>query len=248
MTRIVLATFNIRNARGFDGRNMWPLRRRNMLAVIRSLEADILCFQEVRPAQLRWLRRRLRDYRIDGVGRDDGRGKGEHMVTAVRAAVVTVAGIEARWFTDDFALPSRHPEAGFNRFALATAVTVRGTPLTVVNTHLDERSAAARADSVVRLASWYPARSVIAGDFNCTIDDPVLAPLLATHRDALHRLPAQGPGIATHHGFTGTTDGTRIDHILASAEARVIDARIVHERPRGALPSDHWPVVADLDV
>ena len=53
---------------------------------------------------------------------------------------------------------------------------------------------------------------------------------------------------ATHHSFSGRVKGTRIDHILVPGGVQVTDARIVHDRPSGRLPSDHWPVVATVSV
>ncbi len=42
--------------------------------------------------------------------------------------------------------------------------------------------------------------------------------------------------------------GMRIDYILASAELTVIDAYVDREARKGKLPSDHAPVIADIDV
>ena len=244
MNDIVLATFNIRNSRGMDGRHLWPLRRRATLRTIRGLAADVVCLQEVRRGQLVWLRRRLRRHVWIAVGRDDGRRRGEHMVVAVRRGPIEVLGHESRWFTDTPLAPGRHPEAHFNRFALAVTLRRDGRTLVVVTTHLDEKSGAARADALNRLARWYPHDTVIAGDFNCTIDDPALGVFReAGWTDALAHLPVGGPGAGTHHYFTGTTNETRIDHILASPGVAVGDGRIEHDRGRGPLPSDHWPVV-----
>lgn len=241
---LIVATFNIRNSRGLDGRHVWPLRRRATLRTLRALGADVICLQEVRRGQFVWLRRRLRGHDWTAVGRDDGRRRGEHMVIAVRRGSAEVLDHEARWFTDTPLEPGRHPEAHFNRFSLAVALLFGTRRLTIVTTHLDEKSPAARTDALARLATWYPTETVIAGDFNCTIDDPALGVLLGRGwTDALSHLPAGGPGVGTHHYFTGTTDETRIDHILAAPGVEVRAGRIVHERPRGRLASDHWPVV-----
>jgi endonuclease/exonuclease/phosphatase family metal-dependent hydrolase len=82
----------------------------------------------------------------------------------------------------------------------------------------------------------------VLGDLNAGPGGDVVAPLLAVGlRDALEGVPG-----GTAHGFTGRTDGRRIDHVLVSRHWDVVAASIEHPRPGGRLPSDHWPVVADL--
>ena len=41
---------------------------------------------------------------------------------------------------------------------------------------------------------------------------------------------------------------TRIDYVLTGPGVTVSAAWIAHPRPSGRLPSDHWPVLADLEI
>jgi endonuclease/exonuclease/phosphatase family metal-dependent hydrolase len=59
-------------------------------------------------------------------------------------------------------------------------------------------------------------------------------------------LPLDAGG--TEHSFTGATDRKRIDFVLAGPGVSVTAARIDHPRPFGRLPSDHWPVLADVEL
>ena len=194
--------------------------------------------QEVRPLQLRYLRRRLPQYGFLSKGRAKLEGRGEHCPILYRRDRFTVEKWDVRWFAPD--QPDRIATiAGFGAFG-------------VVNTHLAERSPAARAQSVTTLLRWLadsPAPWVVMGDLNATpADPPVRALLDAGLRDVLSELPADGPGAATGHEWTGKADGRRIDHILVSGGIDVVDASIVRTRPFGRLPSDHWPVLARLRV
>lgn len=250
MIELTVATYNIRNSRAFDGRDSWWFRRRNTLRVLQELHADVVSLQEVRPNQLRWLRKKLEgDFDIVGVGRDDGRAGGEHVVFLVRRSMGTIVDVEPRWFTDDFTTPSRHPEAGFNRFLLKVSVSIGGTTVDFVGTHLDERSHDARRDACDRMAAWFGGSAIFLGDFNCRIDDAALTSIFASGcRDALSQLEPEGPGVATHHSFTGTTNESRIDHIFVPASTSVEQSRVVHWNPRGSWASDHWPVVAKVRI
>ena len=42
--------------------------------------------------------------------------------------------------------------------------------------------------------------------------------------------------------------GMRIDYILASAGVTVLDAYVDREARKGKLPSDHAPIVADIEI
>ena len=82
------------------------------------------------------------------------------------------------------------------------------------------------------------------GDLN---EQPGSAPLrLLADAGYTDALPKDAGG--TEHAFTGATDRTRIDFVLAGPGVRVSAAWISHDRPQGRLPSDHWPVLADLVV
>lgn len=244
MPRHVVATFNVRNSFGRDGLNAWPFRRGRCLRTIRDLGADVVALQEVRRNQFRYFVNRLGDYHVVGVGRDDGLRRGEHMVLLFRKSRFETPTAVARWFTMTPEIPSRHAESAYNRFALIA--TVEGVQY--IATHLDEKSQRARRESVERIATWCEDTCVVLGDFNCDIDDEILDPLWSRGmRDALDQLPARGPKCTTHHSFTGTLDGNRIDHIIVASNLRVASSRIVHQPASRLHASDHWPVVAELE-
>ena len=231
----VVASFNIRNGRAFDGWNSWPFRRAATAATLLALDADVVGLQEVYRFQLRYLLRKLPDYSAVGSGRNRN-SRGEHTPVLVRGRVRAHA---TRWFDVS--------GARFPRIATTARVEVGGHELTVTSTHLDERSAARRRESAAQLLRWLAdvdGTHVILGDFNDTLDDPMFEAFAAAgFRSAL---PDDAPG-TTHH-FTGRTDGRRIDHILVSRSLEVLDAAVVTTRPGGRLPSDHWPVAARLRI
>jgi endonuclease/exonuclease/phosphatase family metal-dependent hydrolase len=246
VTRLRVATFNIRNGRAWDGRNSWPCRRRATAAAIAGLDADVVGLQEVFAFQQRSLLRQLDGYAAVGRARDDGR-RGERTPLLLREASVRAISHVTRWYGDDPDRPgTRLPEARFPRIATLAEIEVRpsGARAQVVCTHLDAASAANREAAAEQLAGWLdPALPhIVVGDLNAGPGAAALAPLLAAGLS--QALPADAGG--TNHDFTGRTDGQRIDHILVSAGIEVLDARIDHARPGGRLPSDHWPVVADL--
>ncbi len=246
MNILVVATFNVRNARALDGRNSWVARRRSTVAAIASLEADVIGLQEVFAHASRYVLGRLGGYEAHGKGR--GRGsRGEHCPVLTRRDVLEVVSSSTRWFGETPDTPgTRLPGASFPR--IATLVRLRahigGPEMEVWNVHLDEHLPHNRIRSTEQLASWLAqdVPTVVMGDFNATSDDAgVFAPL---RRAGL--TSAAGPGLGgTAHNFTGRVDGPRIDHVLVSDHWQVEYAEVLTTRAT-RLPSDHWPLRAVL--
>ena len=246
------ATFNIRNGRAWDGRDSWPLRRRACAATIAGSGAHLVGLQEVYGFQQLYLERRLCGYAALGAGRDDGRCRGERCTVLHRPGRLTLESWTVRWYSDVPGTP------GSRRLGnpIARIVTlcrfvdrVTGRRFGVADTHWDGASAASRERSAGALLRWLDPSIpwVVLGDLNATAGDPAVARLVAGGlRDTLAHLGERGPQAATHHHWDGATSGTRIDFVLVTPHWDVVSARIDHTRPGGRLPSDHWPVIADL--
>lgn len=246
-TALRVATFNVRNGRAFDGWNSWPFRLPATAAAIAGLEADVVGLQEVFRFQLASLRKRLPRYAFVGLGRDDGR-RGEHSPVLHDTWSLRLLGHATRWYGDEPDRPgSRVAGAPFPRIATTCRLATAGSiEVHVTSTHLDSQSAERRLASVEQLLGWLDpdVPQIVLGDLNAGPDSAVLARFAAGgFRSAL----AAGAG-GTAHSFTGRTDGRQIDHVLVRGAVEVVAARVEHPRPGGRLPSDHWPVVADLRV
>ena len=247
MSGLRVVSFNVRNGRAFDGWHSWPFRRRSTAAVVEGLGAAVVGLQEVYACQQRYLLRRLPRLQAVGEGRS-GAGRGERCPVLWDPAVVSVVEHRTRWYGADPDRPgTRLAGARFPRVATLCRLRLEvggGQEVQLVNTHLDAADRGNRIASAEQLAAWLdPAvPRIVLGDLNATPDSPVLAPLLdAGLRDALVDVPG-----GTEHRFTGATDGRRIDHVLVSDDIEVVSAWIAHGTGSGRLPSDHWPVVADL--
>jgi endonuclease/exonuclease/phosphatase family metal-dependent hydrolase len=243
-----VASFNIRTSNGRDGRDRWRRRRAACIAAIHGFSADIVGLQEVRPDQLEDLRHAFPRAPIVGAGRDED-GGGEHANILVPSGRWHVESNETRWLSPEPSRPgSRGWDAELPRVVTLARLRCGTTRLGVANTHFDHRGAAAREGSAALIADWLDQERelpwVVLGDLNDVPDSPPLRVLAdAKYTDALR--PDAG---GTEHAFTGATDRTRIDYVLAGPGVRVAAAWISHDRPQGRLPSDHWPVLADLVV
>ena len=73
-----IATFNLRYANPKDSGNLWVDRLPVVAALIGFHDFDIFGTQEVLPGQITDLQNLLPNYSWYGLGRDDGKDKGEH--------------------------------------------------------------------------------------------------------------------------------------------------------------------------
>lgn len=247
MTSLRVASFNIRNGRAVDGWNSWPFRAAATAAAIAGLGADVVGLQEAYAFQLRSLCRRLGRYDAVGDARTDGR-HGERTPVLFDDRGMAVVDAVTRWYGDRPDQPGTVLEgAGFPRITTICRLRLAdGVVVQVANTHLDERSGDRRAASLGQLAGWLDvsAPRIVLGDLNADPHDTVLDALREVGlRDAL-----DGVAGGTSHSFTGRGDGRRIDHIFVSEDVEVLESHVEQARPGGRLPSDHWPVVADLRI
>ena len=85
------------------------------------------------------------------------------------------------------------------------------------------------------------------GDFNCAADR--FTPLLSGMRDSFRvAFPQPDTDEATFNGWKPVITGERIDWIVASPQFQTLDAEIGRRMPDGRFPSDHWSVMATLQL
>jgi len=247
-----LVTFNIRNDNPRDGKDVWA----NRVDVVVDLisKQDLVGLQEVTAGQLKTLTARLPEFGFYGVGRDDGRSRGEHAPIGFRKARFEALEQGTFWL-------SAHPEkvgvagwdASLPRICTWMLVNdrVTGKKLWVANTHFDHRGTAARLESarlikrvVMKQSDITPV--VVMGDFNCLQKSPpyqalVGEKLLADAR-LLSKEKVRGPD-STWNGFRAIAFGRIIDHVLVRGQIEVEQLSTLDPKTAvGRYASDHLPV------
>ena len=261
-TEVRVMTFNIRYGTANDGENHWDKRKAFLVETIKAFNPDLLGTQETLGFQRDYLAAQLAGYDVLGVGRDDGKDKGE--MTALYFKRDRFEKLDGGHFwlseTPDIA-GSKSWDAALTR--MATWVKLRdkrnpkAKPLMFFNTHFDHRGEQARVESArlirQRIAeAAKTCRVIVTGDFNAGEENDVYraffsgadAPVFDAYR-ATHPTPAADEG--TFSSFKATeTKGPRIDWIGASREWQVRQAEIDRTARNEHTPSDHFPVTAVL--
>jgi endonuclease/exonuclease/phosphatase family metal-dependent hydrolase len=257
-------TFNLRVATALDGLNTWAMRRGMVVDRIRACDPDLLGTQEGLRRQTDYLREQLSDYTFFGVGRSDGKRRGEMCGIFYRTSRFEQIDGGHFWLSKSPEKPgSKGWGAWFPRMVTWVKLRPRDGGETIVffNTHLDAFASRARSEGarllverMIQIAGGAPC--VVTGDFNAGQgSDPyvkltaaAVAPGAVALMDAFRAANpiARSNNEGTRHDFRGGRGGQRIDWILASPCFQSINASI--DRSRGLLgyPSDHYPVIATL--
>ena len=75
---INVMSYNIRYASPNDGPNLWQKRKDEMINILRKIKPNIIGLQEVVHSQLIDIKEGMNEYSFIGVGREDGKTKGEY--------------------------------------------------------------------------------------------------------------------------------------------------------------------------
>lgn len=260
-TPLSVMSFNIRYGTANDGENRWPLRRAQLLELLRTEDADLIGVQEALHAQIVEITDTLPAYAVIGVGRDDGRTRGEYAAILYRRDRFHVAESGTFWFSDT---PSVVASTSWGNTITrictwARLVDRRGQAFWVFNVHLDHQSQPSRERSTQLLAERIRTRStpsepvIVTGDFNVGESNPALQSLRTTSDagaplfDTFRMIHPDATEVGTFTGFDPTrTKGDKIDYVFVSPGFEVLDAVIVRTAVDGRLPSDHFPVTARL--
>lgn len=257
-TALRVMTFNIRYDEPNDGVHAWPHRKERVASVVRFHRADLVGMQEALIGQIRDLEALLPGFAWVGVGRDDGREAGEFSPIFYRTDRVEVLRHDTFWLSET---PEEAGSMGWNaaHSRIVTWAHLRDKRTDAVfylfNTHFDHQSTLAQTESARLLADRVPdvagdAPAVITGDFNVEETSEAYKILTEIFTDAAEqsREAPHGPR-ATFSGFEVNDPlERRIDYIFTSGIERVLRYGTLTDHWNGHYPSDHLPVLAEVDL
>lgn len=254
---IAVMSFNIRYGTAKDGENEWTRRRTMLFDLVREQDADLVGLQEALDFQVDEITAAVPGYATIGVGRDDGGARGEFAAILFRKNRFRVAEAGTFWFSDTPAVPgSKSWGNNITRICTwARLIDRDGRGFVVYNVHLDHQSQPSRERSTLLLRQRIDARSfaaepvVVTGDFNVGEKNPALATLVGPFVDTYRVVRPQETTVGTFTGFKfGNVDGEKIDYILVQPGTEVMHADIVRFTREQRYPSDHFPVVARVQL
>ena len=250
-------TFNIRHDNPKDGENAWPERKAMVGEWLTAESPDVVGLQEALRHQIDDLLKSAPTYAEFGVGRDDGKSKGEHCTILYKAERFEPGEGGTFWLSDTpEKIASKSWGNGIPRICTWLHLTDKATKrgVYVYNVHWDHRSQPSRERAAELINERILARTkkddpvILMGDFNAAEDNPAIATLKKHFVDTFRIAHPDEKFVNTFGGFKPIkAEGRKIDHVFIQPDsAEVKSATIDRYGREGRTLSDHFPVRAKL--
>ena len=255
---ISVLTYNIKWDNTNDTVNNWNDRKEAMVSLLKHYQPGIIGMQEVVNGQLNYLVANLPNFASVGVGREDGKEKGEYSPILYDTELLKSLENATYWLSDTPDKISVGWDAALERictYALFEDLKTK-KQFWVFNTHFDHMGVLAREKSAALIVSKIKELNtenlpvVLMGDLNLKPDENPI--------QFLKKELVDGQSITqkTFYGPTGTFNGfehdrnltDRIDYIFVQNFAVESYIHIDDRMENNKHISDHLPVFAKLII
>jgi endonuclease/exonuclease/phosphatase family metal-dependent hydrolase len=260
-TSVTVMSYNIRNANIGHNRKYWNKRKKRLVNEVLFYNPDFMGIQEGLYRQVKYLDSHLTGRKYIGVGRRDGKMKGEYSAIFYNTKrFKLIPGTDSTmWLSSTPGKPSKGWDAALPRIVTWGEFRSKDTGkiLYVFNTHFDNRGKKARAESaklilktIKKVAGDMPV--VLTGDFNVPDQQKPSYKIMIKSfmQDARYasQLKPIGPEFTWVGGFDvcDTTHQERNDYIFVNKSLTVKKFAAISNFRHGQYPSDHIPIFSEL--
>ena len=247
-------SYNIRLGIGKDGTNSWEFRYPATALMIEDQQPDVFGVQEAHDFQILFIKENFRHYDCVGVGREDGKSKGEHMSIFWNKKNISLIKSGTFWLSETPDKPSKGWDAHCKRTATWALMKDKrtGKKFYFVNTHLDHRGKLAQKNGLALIVSrideinpqGYP--MVLTGDFNVKPNNPVLTDLDKIMQSS-RKVAKKTDNHQTFNGWGKAKSDAVIDYIYVSGFSDCIEYQTVTKPyAERKFISDHYPIFTTL--
>lgn len=252
-------TYNIRYGSADDGADSWDHRKENLAHEMAFYEPDFIGVQEALHFQLEYLDSLLTSYSYIGVGRDDGKEKGEYSAIFYHTERVRLLDNGTFWLSETPDQISKGWDAALPRictYGYFQYKKRKKDKIWYFNTHFDHRGEIARVNSVdliiqkVRELADLSEAVVISGDFNLPPKSEAIRKMSAAFNDTYTTSdhPPMGPTTTFTSFDINKEGGNRIDYIFTNDKIQTSKTAILSHWIDGHFNSDHFPVLSYFDI
>lgn len=256
-------TFNLRIDSGTLSEDSWDKRSLRVAQMIRQFKPVLIGTQEGSRPMLELLKGQLSNYDYLGQGRR-GEELDEYCAIFYDVEILNVVEEGQFWLSEQpEVIGSMSWDSSFPRictWAHFKTVSFPYVEWITFNTHLDHKGQKAREEGILiiwskmqQLCARKGLPAVLMGDLNAEPDNSVIRFLrgemkLKGHNAQLRDAYATARPGATYHNFEGGEEGEPIDYIFTTPDIVINKVEIATNLLNGRYASDHYPVVALLDI
>ncbi len=254
-----LMTYNIRYATANDGENQWEKRKDFLVDQITFYAPDVFGIQEGLEHQIAFIQDSISKYTYIGVGRDDGKEKGEFCAIFFNNKKLDLLFENTFWLSPTPDKISKGWDAAYERictYALFVDKT-SGNKFWVFNTHFDHIGTLARENSAALIVKKvnevnkdkFPV--FVMGDLNLNETSKAISYLSSVFNDS--RSVSKERPFGPHGTFTGfefhKPVKDRIDYIFCSRKDIIVKKYgVLTDSKESRYPSDHFPVLINVSL
>lgn len=249
-------TFNIRYDNPRDIKNNWLDRREKIIELFVHYEPAIIGIQEGLSNQVEFIDSSLTDYAYIGVGREDGKKKGEFCAVFYDTTKYALIKDSTFWLSQKPDTVSVGWDAALERictYGLFKCIETEDS-IWILNTHFDHRGMVAREKSArlvlrhIRQVNKENLAVVLMGDMNAAPDEEPIQILKTRLTDALEisGKPLYGPP-GTFNGFSEQVMERRIDYFFTKNLNILSYVHIDDRLDNNKHISDHLPIMISID-
>ena len=251
-----IISYNIRYDNNWDVENSWKIRRNKINQILVQYSPSIIGIQEGLLNQVQYIDSSLINHDYVGIGRDDGKEKGEFCAIYYDTTRYVLLKDSTFWLSETPDTVSIGWDAVLERICTYCLLTDRITKkeFWVFNTHFDHIGVTARERSselILNRINKINSRSlpiILMGDFNSIPDSPPVIEIKTELSDALQISleKLKGPR-GTFNGFNENLPiEKRIDYIFIK-NLKVLSYTHVNDRlDNNRHISDHLPVMIKI--
>lgn len=258
-TEVKVMSYNIRLNVQSDGENRWDLRKDRVANLINFYEPDFLGGQEVTHGQLLDLNNTLPKYAYIGVGRDDGKEKGEYSCIWYKKDKYQLLQQSTFWLSPTPDSITKGWDAAIVRVCTYGLFKDKKTKqkFWVFNTHFDHIGKTARLESSKLIVEqinklntkYYPV--ILTGDFNSKPDEAPAQFLLSKMQNTRNISSLVYGDAPTFNAFKFKEKLENcIDYIFTSNSEKISVNKFATLTDSYDLkyPSDHLPILATIII
>jgi len=254
---IKIISYNIRYNNPNDGKDIWENRRETITDFIEKEAPDFLGLQEVNFPQIQYLNSNLINYNFIGVGRDDGKTRGEFSPIYFDESKYNLLLSNTFWLSKTPENISVGWDAAMERICTYGLFKQKndGSKVWVFNTHFDHIGNVAREKSVDLILSKIKDLTkdkdqiIITGDFNLSEDSVPIKKLQNFYNDVNIKMDNKSKFYGTFNNFKIDNNyNNRIDYIFYKNFDLIKSSHLHIKTDQGRWASDHHPVIAILKI